>query len=197
MVSDVIVTGAFTLVAALGGVALTQRHATREAHRARAEVRRGEQRRVLSELVIAGRQKVSIYQVILPAFHKFGDKDHTEFVETDTGKELSRVNAEMARTLVQASLLVGDSPVLQAIGNIRMLDLQFPDKAVGPSMDKKLGFEGVIQGLRHVTALSGALTELELAAGPLLRIPLVLPEAWPIQVWQRMSERAKRLIGKE
>jgi hypothetical protein len=194
MLSDVIVTGAFTLAAALGGVALAQRHAAREAHLARAEARRGEQRRVLSELLVAGRDKVSRYQLMIPALHKFTDRDATEWVNTDSAKELGRVNAEMSRAIVQASLLVGDSAILRAILQIRQLDIEFSDKAVGPAWDKDLGLEGVLQGLRHVSALSRALTDLELAAGPLLRTPLTLPEPWPVRVRRWISLRAKRLL---
>jgi hypothetical protein len=75
-----------------------------------------------------------MFQVLLPAFSRFGDRDYDEFVDTDTGRELSRVNGEMSRTLVQASLLVGDSPIAKAVLDVRAMDLHFPEKAMGAAL---------------------------------------------------------------
>lgn len=127
-VGTAIVTGIFTLIAGLGGVWLTQRHVAREAHRGRVEARRDEQRQVVSELLIAGRDKVGRYEVLLPAFSKFSTADMNEYIETDTGRELRQINTEMNRALVQASLLVGDSAIAVAIADVRVLDLQFPTR---------------------------------------------------------------------
>lgn len=176
MNADVIVTGAFTLIAALGGVWLTQRHVGREAERARAEVRRGELRKVVSELLLAGRAKVSTFQLLIPGFSKFSQADYAEFADTDSGKELKRVNGELTRTLAQASLLVGDPPLLVAIREVRRLDLEFASKAMSPVLDKSKGFDGVLEGLEYVASLGAALTSLELAAAPLLQAPVKPPE---------------------
>ncbi|CRK59185.1 hypothetical protein [Alloactinosynnema sp. L-07] len=193
MNADVIVTGAFTLVAALGGVWLTQRHVAREAERARAEVRRGELRKVVSELLLAGRSKVSTFQVLIPGFTKFSLADYAEFVETDSGKELKRVNGELTRTLAQASLLVGDPPILAAIRDVHRLDLGFASKAMGPIWDKSKDFDGVLEGLEYVASLGAALHSLELAAAPLLRAPVTPPEQLTRRTLRTLRALPRRL----
>lgn len=182
---DVVVTGVFTLLAALGGVWLTQRHAGRQAYEMRAEARRDSQRRVISDLLIAGRAKVGFYELLLPVFGRMCDKDRLEFVDTDTGRDLRRANDEMSRALVQASLLIGDEAILREILHVRTLDLQFSEKALEPAVSKNSGFDGVLQGLSHNYDLAGALQKLEITAGSWLRAPIALPERMGrrIKVW--------------
>lgn len=190
--SDVLVTAVATIVAALGAVWLTQRHAGREAHQARVEARRDAQRRVISELVIAGREKAGRFQILLPAFHKFSEKDHLEFIDTDSGRELRHVNSEVSRTLVQASLLVGDSQLLEAILKVRSLDMRFADEASGPALDKEKGFDGLLEGLRYVSQYSAAVSDLELTAAEVLRAPLVVPDPWSVRAARRVKARLER-----
>ena len=189
---DVVVTGAFTLVAALGGVWLTQRHTGREAHQMRVETRRDSQRRIISDLLIAGRAKVAFYELLLPVFGRMDAEDRLEFVDTDTGRDIRRVNEEMSRALVQASLLVGDESILREILQVRTLDLQFSEKALGPAVSKDSGFDGVLKGLSHNSDLARALQRLEIAAGPWLRAPLMLPESTGRRMGRWIVARFKR-----
>ncbi|WP_037369383.1 hypothetical protein [Amycolatopsis orientalis] len=80
-----------------------------------------------------------------------------EFAESELGTELAKVNAEFSRALVEASSLVGDGPPVDALLNVRSLDLRHPDSAVGPAIDTKKGFdvephEKIIEGLPRVAA---------------------------------------------
>jgi hypothetical protein len=193
VLSEVIVTGAFTLGAALTGVALTQRHAMREAHRARAESRRGEQRRALSELLLAGRRKVENSSTLLLALHVANGHELRQVGESASAEEARRTNYDLSRALVEASLLVGDRQILVAIVAIRQLNLDFPDKAFAPVINKALGYEGFEQAMRHVTAMSAALNDLEDAAGLLLRTPLAPPDPWPRRAWRWLSGQAQQM----
>lgn len=63
--------GVESAAAALAGVAINQRGVAREARAARAESRRDGQRRIIADLLIAGLEKVSRYELLLPLFGKW------------------------------------------------------------------------------------------------------------------------------
>lgn len=108
----------FALTGALGGVFISQRYTAREARRTRTDAWRTAQRQVFTDLLVAGRNKVRLYEFLVFAVHKMTgkSKDLAEFADTDSGKELGRINADFERALMQASLLAGDRPSTSARG---------------------------------------------------------------------------------
>lgn len=202
---DILVTAIATLVGALGTVWLTQRHMGLEAHQTRVEARRDAQRRVISELIIAGRAKVDKYEFLLPVLHKLDSKDLLELANSDTSADVGRVNNELNRALIQAGLLVGDSDLHRAIRKVRLLNMEFSDKALGPVYEKKKqqGIDGVLEGISYVYKLKHSIGDLEVEAIQRLRAPIDVPDpAWQrgwrlirTKVWWRRPDASSGTAG--
>lgn len=164
--STAIISGLFALVGALGGVWLSQAYTVRLARERISEARRDAHRRVISELLAAGWAKVELCQPILPSFSTFTQwSDVAEFMETDTGRELSRNDTELQRTLVQAALFSADPQLLAAIAKVRAREHEFSNDVVGPALRNDLP-----RARRNLSRFGDALMEVEVAAVELLRV---------------------------
>ncbi|MEU0515597.1 hypothetical protein [Amycolatopsis sp. NPDC006125] len=186
---DVILTGSFTLAAGLGGVWLTQRHTAAEARRTRAEARRVEQRALISEVLTVGRAKLDAALLILPAIGSFTQKDHHEFMDTDSGKGMRESNERFIRALVTANLQVGDPGLLSAIAKVKALNDDFASKVMGPALWKD--GPGWQAGMPHALALGAALDDLEFEAAALMRVPVALPDPALVRAWRWVRERGR------
>lgn len=187
--ASALLTGAFTLVGTLGGVWLTQRNVGREAHQGRVEARRDAQRRVISELLIAGYDYVEKYDLVLPIMHKhYNEGKFGDFFDSDLARETGDLRRDFSRALVEASILLGDGPVVAALMRVREMVRAFPDRAVGPAIDRDKGFDGLLEGMRYQAGLRRALMVLESECSPFLRAPLALDgrRRWIRETWVRV-----------
>lgn len=168
-----LLSGALGAIAAILGGWLAQRYAAREAHQARVETRRGEQRRVLSELLIAGRAKVDMYQLLIPVMGRMSDRDLEEFTATDTGQKMGRVNDEVQRAIVQARLLIGDHVLAETLATIRRLNDSFSEEVMGAVLKRRAPGgtdEDLRPAFRHLGKMEDALNTIETQAMDLLQI---------------------------
>lgn len=155
-----LIAGPFTLAGAVVAVLITQRHAVRLAREARLEERRSLLRQELATLMHEVSALLDAAWILLPAMAKMSEPDLMEFVETDTGREAGRRNAQIRRSLNILTLMAADEPVLQALRTLETCIADWPDKAVGPGMAAARGGgnvgAAVGAGFRHVNKTRAA-----------------------------------------
>ena len=162
-------TGGFTLAAALGGAALSDRRSERREQVSRDAAARDELRAVLAEMLVDARNLIDIEWVLIPMFASFSNDDLLEFSTTDSGIDLRDRKARLQRSLTASRLLVSPRTALgRSLLKVGGLYDELTEKAHGPvtgnsktSAEKK---EGVIEGFKHIVAFREAVTEAEVEA---------------------------------
>jgi hypothetical protein len=194
-----IVTGTATLIGALGGVWLTQRHAARIAQAAQAESRRSLVRAELGTLLAEVRGLIDQAWVLIPAMSKMRMQEYDEFVNTDTGREMGRRRAAVNAGLINLSLMIKDVPVLKALAELQKCVEEWAEKATGPAFNAGTtggdAVAAVESGFQHVERTRSALNALVVAAAPFVQISISDVQqrrSWPRP---RMPWRARAAAG--
>lgn len=92
--------------AALGGVNLTNIHALKRHQAELQEKLRGQQREIIAEIVLAGREWANNQWVWLGAITQMNDKDLMGFAQTDASKIMGDVLVRLNVALVKADLFI-------------------------------------------------------------------------------------------
>jgi hypothetical protein len=191
-------TGTLTLLAALGGVWLTQRHAARLAHEERIESRRSGVRTELTSLIVEVRALIDSAYLTVPFMAKAKFTDLDEFANTDSGREMGRRHAQIKMSLTHLDVLVGDAAVAGALAALRSCIDVWAEEVNGPAL--KAASEGgdavaaVGLGWRHTRKTGTALDSVVTAAAPLLRISISDDRASAYHRLRRWVDR--RLMGR-
>ncbi len=198
MNTDLVVTGGFTLAGALGAVGLTQHRTAKREHITRIEARRGEQRQVLSDVLIAGRLKILLYNP--PTLMLLGRMDLAEmakFTDTDSGKNMGSANKDLERGLTNARMLIGDPALAETLAELRVLNDAFSVEVVGRAMTgKKPGGEADARAaIQHIEKVRSAINRLEIQAVEILRVAVAVPDRpGRVRVFARKVSAAYRGI---
>lgn len=179
-VSSTVLTGAFTLAGALGGVGITQRYTARQSELGRLEARRALIRAEMVRLVPACMGMLDASRVEILAFTELKGNDLLEFVNSDSGKLAIERNQAIRESITSLSLLVADPALLLALAELERAILDYAEKANGPAFEyaRKGGDRGeaVLLGFKHVRATRDALTRAQVEAATLLRAPVAVSE---------------------
>jgi hypothetical protein len=193
-----LMTGGIALVGTLGGVALTQRSTRKVAELTQIEERRREVRRLVAELVHTGRQWVKSQEIFLPSLYKAAldwDKFFGEYVETDSGKQMSGQTKDMSRLTGELQLVVKDPTLLVLLDLFEIQHEGYADSCTGPlikTAKEKRGvgdFEVLLEALRYARSIGDSLDRIQARAATLLRGELGnTPAPW----WRRTARTTKR-----
>lgn len=156
--------------AALSGVALTNRHAYRRHQGELQEKQRGQQREIIAEIVLAGREWASRQEIWVPAVSQMTSKDLMEYAQTDTSKETGEVLQRLNVALVKADLFIPNGSLKDEIHWLAEFVQTFPDKVIGPVMENREDFDHVVLGLRAVRIFSMKLFVMSKHASELLGV---------------------------
>ncbi|PVZ53033.1 hypothetical protein [Arthrobacter sp. H-02-3] len=141
-------------VAALSGVALTNSHALRRHQAELQEKLRGQQREIIAEIVLAGRQWASRQEIWVPAVSKMNRNDLMEYAQTDSSKAMGDVLERLNVAFVKADLFIPNGSLKDEITWLAEFVQTFPSKVIGPVMENREDFDHVILGLRAVDMFS-------------------------------------------
>lgn len=176
---------------ALAGVWMTQKHVTRENREERVERRRDAQRRILVELMDAGRTWISQAEIMVIFYTKFNEQHFLDFVDSDTAKAHGEVMSRMHLALAEARLAIADDPLGRHISMLSVLIDQIPDKAYKPSLTasklpESMHGPAAKEGLKHVYRIQRKLDEIERSAAPVLQAAIV-PTVQRASQWRAMG----------
>jgi hypothetical protein len=187
-------------VVAFAGVWLSQHHTERMTPQSLVERNRADQLPLITDLLIAGRQKLDLYELLLPVLARFDDKDDIQFTETETGRRMGVVNAEMSRSLAKATLFVGDPQLLEGVDDLRRLEFDFAENVVGRMLETRRNpadREPLLEGMRQIYVERHTLDRLEEVTVGLLRPRTVVAESpgwrstWSAR-WRRIRLPGRR-----
>lgn len=173
VVVTALLTGGFTLAAALSTTIVSQRNAVRLAREAREEARRDSNRQVITELLLAGRDWIALLEVLVPGYAKFESSDLIEFVKSDSATTHGENSRRFDRTLIDARLRIGHEGMGQLLSELAARKHNAPQEIVGPLMPSSpdRGMEVIGESLKKVWAISALLDDVEGLAAPLLKQP--------------------------
>ncbi|MEY9775585.1 hypothetical protein [Arthrobacter sp. MW3 TE3886] len=174
-----LIASTLSAAAALSGVALTNRHAMHRHQAEQQEKLRGQQREIIAEIVLAGREWANRQEVWVPAVSKMNSKDLMEFAQTDSSKAMGEVLQRLNVALVKADLFIPNGSLKDEINWLAEFVQTFPDKVIGPVMENREDFDHVILGLRAVHMFSGKLLVMSKHASALLGVKDMAAERKP------------------
>ena len=173
--------------AALSGVALTNQHALRRHQAELQEKLRGQQREIVSEIVLAGREWANYQQMWIPMVSQMVEKDFLEFAQTDTSKAMGEVLTRLNVACVKADLFVPAGLVKDQIAWLAEFVQTFPQKVTGPIMEKPKDPEVVATGLHELVMFRSELHVMSRNASARLGVR-ESPVTSPPSMGQRIRE---------
>lgn len=150
----VLLTGIITAAAALTGVWLTQRTNRRQRLEDRADARRLEQRDVLVELIDAVEHWTPLAEMTSLLLGRVGaGNELTEYLNTDSGKNLLAATRELERVLVRCRLIITDDELRPLVLRIKAeLDRRAEDvngPLVEAARSRRDSTDAVVASLRY------------------------------------------------
>lgn len=187
-----IITAASTLVAAFGGVLLTQGHQRRLADAERADRRRAELRSHVVAFIVGAREWVSQEEVVVLALWQSKPEDVLSLVNSEAFARVTDLRLTVTTELHHLIGLAGDERVQRAVYRAHDLWLEMPKSATDPVLDRSRQGDRAALGeaLEAVREFGSAVTEVRDAAVPLLRVAIVEP--YPVRWWQLRRRIATR-----
>lgn len=136
--------------AALSGVALTNRHALRRHQAEQQEKLRGQQREIIAEIVLAGREYADRQWVWVAAIGQMNEKDFVEFAQTDASKSMGDVLDRLNVALVKADLFIPASDLKEEITSLAEFVQSFPTSGLGPVIEHPGDLSKIVNGQHAV-----------------------------------------------
>jgi hypothetical protein len=137
--------------AALGGVSLTNKHTYRRQRHEMQEKALGQQREIVADIVLTGRNWASRQEVLIPAYSKMSNSDLLEFAQTDTTKTMGEIVDRLNMALVKADLFIPTSSALREdITWLADFVNAHAENVIGPVMKNRGDFEQVLSSLRQI-----------------------------------------------
>lgn len=187
-----IITAAATLIAAFGGVLVTQGHQRRLADAERADRRRAELRSHVVAFIVGAREWASQQEVVVLALWESTPDNVLSLVNSEAFATVTGLRRTVTSELQHLIGLVGDERVQRAVYRAHDLWLEIPKSVTAPVMDRARQGEKEALGeaLRALREFEDAVTEVRDAAVPLLRVAIVEP--YPVRWWQLRRRIATR-----
>lgn len=172
----IVVASGVSVVGVLGGVALTQRYAVREAERGRIEASRRDARDLIAQLLVDSKAFVDNAWLMVPMLSKMTEADMREFIETDSGREIASRRARLQLQLARVRLLVGESELRTKLIALDTLLENWAEVVHGPVLEAKTkGGDAVAAagaGFKHINALDTLVDDIRSLASDVLITPL-------------------------
>ena len=189
-----VITAAATLIAALSGVLITQRHQRNLAEIERADRRRAELRSHVVQFLVSAREWASAQQVAVLALWKASDVDFVPLANSESFARLAELRLAVTTELHHLLGLVGDERLQTAVYKAHDLWIEVPDSVMGPVIDggRKADDRAPRESILAIRAIDAAVTDVRDAAVPLLRVAIIEsepPKRWRFPGWPASSRQ--------